>query len=79
MIARAKLAECPFCGQPAERDFQRPYCTWPDGERGSAVSISCSACSVEMMLCREDHPGVDAEDLMGELEYLWNRRKGEAE
>lgn len=69
------LLPCPFCGEPAEIDMRRGYSQWPSGNPGTAVAIYCTQCPSDMALCREDHRGVDPEDLLRELAERWNSRK----
>lgn len=68
------LLDCPFCGGTAEIDCQRGYCAISDGSIGSGVAIYCLSCNAEMMLCREDMPVCDTDELTSILVENWNKR-----
>jgi hypothetical protein len=48
-----------------------------DGRMGSGVAIYCTRCDCEMMLCREDLPECDTDELIEMLASQWNKRAGD--
>ena len=68
------LLPCPFCGGTPEHDYSQYYRPISGGDLGKACAVYCTSCSAYMMICREDHPGVDPEELMAALVSDWNRR-----
>lgn len=68
------LKTCPFCGEPAEIDRHRAFRALGDGRIGDGVAIYCTACHADMMLCREDLPEWDTEQLLHILTENWNKR-----
>ena len=70
-----KPLDCPFCGGSPEVDTLRGYRALDDGSIGSGVAIYCTSCQAEMMLCREDLPECDTDELLTMLLDSWNKRK----
>lgn len=68
-----EIKKCPFCGGDAEADLNRFFVTY-DHENGSAVAIYCTACSVEVSLCKGDLPHMTTDELYTECLKIWNRR-----
>ena len=69
-----ELKPCPFCGGVAEQDHEQSYRSIRESRLGKAVTIYCTTCSASLLMCHEDHRGVDPEDLMAELVTGWNTR-----
>ena len=70
-----KLKDCPFCGGTAEMYCNRSYREISNGFMGTGVAIYCTSCNAEMMLCREDLPECDTDELMEMISDNWNKRK----
>lgn len=68
-----ELKPCPFCGEPAERDYRRGFIDYK-GNTANAAAIYCTKCQADMCLCHGDFPGHTPDDLMEILTENWNRR-----
>lgn len=68
------LLPCPFCGGEPEMDTLRSYRNITTGRLGDGVSIYCTGCSADMMMCRADHPGMETEEIIYVMRDAWNRR-----
>lgn len=73
-MTKLDLKDCPFCGARPETDLRRPYRQLSSGEIGSGVAIYCTGCDAEMMLCFEDFPECDTDELFEEIAANWNKR-----
>jgi hypothetical protein len=71
-----KLSLCPFCGGRAELDTHRGYRAM-NGRLGNAVAMYCTKCNADMMLCYEDFPQYNVEELTQMLANNWNKRNAE--
>ena len=74
---KSELKACPFCDGRPEMDCMRGYRAMADGRMGSGVVIYCTRCDCEMMLCREDLPECDTDELIEMLASQWNKRAGD--
>ncbi len=74
-----ELLPCPFCNSGAEIDTRQAYRVLSTGALGSAIAIYCTSCSAQMTICREDHRGIDSDELAAELIEAWNKRAEAAE
>ena len=64
------LKPCPFCGGKAEFDSIRNYRDLRSGRLESGISVCCTECDVEILICRSDVPSIEIE----QVEQMWNRR-----
>lgn len=42
---------------------------------GTGVAIYCTSCNADMMLCREDLPECDTDELIEMITDNWNKRQ----